>query len=208
MNLATTVGDDPAHVQANRAAAAALVGAAQACVLDAQHGARVVVADGPGTATGADGVVTTATGLALLALAADCVPVVLADAANGVIGAAHCGWRGLGAGIIAATVAQMQALGAHTITAITGPAVCADCYPVGQDCVDALRGALPMHVLDRVVLQAADGWRVDVRAGVHEQLAALGVSVRGIRRCTVEDPALFSYRRDRVTGRQGMIVVR
>jgi copper oxidase (laccase) domain-containing protein len=40
-------------------------------------------------------------------------------------------------------------------------------------------------------------------------LAELGVDVvRRVGGCTREDPALFSYRRDRVTGRQAVIVWR
>ncbi|MDD2858657.1 MAG: peptidoglycan editing factor PgeF [Candidatus Nanopelagicales bacterium] len=207
LNLSATVGDDPEHVQANRRTAAALVGAAHLCVLDARHGATVQVATGAGIAAGADGVVTREHGLALLALAADCVPVVLADPDAGVIAAAHCGWRGLGAGIIDATVRQMRALGATDIIAISGPAICAACYPVGQDCIDELRAGLPPQVLARVARRTGDQWRVDVRAGVHLQLQAHGVQVRGIARCTFEDAGLFSYRRDAVTGRHGMIVV-
>ena len=61
----------------------------------------------------ADGMVTSIPGLALGILSADCVPVLLADVSAGVIGAAHAGWKGALAGIVEATVAKMERLGAR-----------------------------------------------------------------------------------------------
>ncbi|MFA7323706.1 MAG: peptidoglycan editing factor PgeF [Candidatus Nanopelagicales bacterium] len=207
LNLSPTVGDAHDAVIGNQARAAALVDAQQWCTLDARHGAEVVVASGAGSATGADGVVTTQRGLALLALAADCLPIVLADPAAGVIAAAHCGWRGLTAGIIAATVNRMRDMGAVRIRAVSGPAICWRCYPVRIDCIEALQAGLPATVFETCTHQVGGQWFVDVRAGAHAQLRRLGVDVHAINRCTFEDSRLFSYRRDGRTGRQGMIIV-
>lgn len=206
LNLATHVGDVQVHVERNRQLAAALLGVADLCVIDAQHGARIAVATGAGTATGADGVVSTIPGLGLLALAADCVPIVLADPDARVIAAVHCGWRGLAAGVVPAAIAVMRELGALRIRAVTGPCICLDCYPVGEDCIEELRAQLDGMVLEASVRRRGVQWHVDVRAGVHAQLEQHGVGARAIRRCTATDTALFSHRADGTTGRQGMIV--
>ncbi|MDP9240515.1 MAG: polyphenol oxidase family protein, partial [Actinomycetota bacterium] len=90
-NLGRSVGDDPAAVEANRERLAASLGlpADRLVWMRQVHGATVHTVDGP-RAAGAgecDGLVTTQRGLVLGALAADCVPVLLADAAAGVVGA-------------------------------------------------------------------------------------------------------------------------
>ena len=206
LNLATHVGDAQAHVERNRQFAAALLDVTDLCVIDAQHGARIAVATDAGTATGADGVVSTTPRLGLLALAADCVPIVLADPDAQVIAAVHCGWRGLAAGVVPAAITVMRELGALRIRAVTGPCICVDCYPVGEDCIEALRAQLDGRALEASIHRRGAQWHVDVRAGVHAQLEEQGVSARAIRRCTATDTALFSHRADGSTGRQGMIV--
>jgi len=205
-NLSLTVGDDPGAVMRNRARAGRLVGVDEVCVLDARHGARVAIATAGGIAREADAVVTTVPGLGLMALAADCVPIVLADPGAGVIAAVHCGWRGLGLGVVPAAVAAMRALGAGAIRAVTGPSICPDCYPVGPDCVDVLTSQLTDEVLLACALERDGQWHLDVRGGVHAQLRAAGVACAAVERCTATDPALFSYRAQARTGRQGMIV--
>lgn len=206
LNLATHVGDAPEHVEQNRQLVAALLDVTSLCAIDARHGARIATATGPGTATGADGVVSTTPGLGLLVLAADCVPIVLADPDAQVIGAVHCGWRGLAAGVVPAAVTAMRELGAVRIRAVTGPCICVDCYPVGPDCIEVLREQLDDPELAVSAQERGAQWHVDVRAGVHAQLEEQGVIARAIRRCTATDAALFSHRADGSTGRQGMIV--
>jgi copper oxidase (laccase) domain-containing protein len=48
--------------------------------------------------------VTSTRGLACGALAADCAPVLLADAEAGVVGAAHAGWKGALGGVVSCAV--------------------------------------------------------------------------------------------------------
>ena len=64
--------------------------------------------------------------------AADCLPVLLGDPVTGIIGAAHCGRRGLERGVIGATVDLMKSKGADpaNIVATLGPRICGDCYEV------------------------------------------------------------------------------
>ncbi len=51
-----------------------------------------------------DGMVTATPGLGLGILAADCAPVLFADAQARVIGAAHAGWKGALGGVLEATL--------------------------------------------------------------------------------------------------------
>lgn len=206
MNLSLTVGDDSTAVAQNRVRAGRLVGVSDITVLDAQHGAHVAFAAGPGIAEQADAVVTNIPGLGLLALAADCVPVVLADPEAGVIAAVHCGWRGLGLGVVPAAVEAMRAHGAERIRAVSGPAICLECYPVGADCVAVLSEQLHAEVFSVCAFNRSGQWHLDVRAGVHAQLHREGIEFSSVRRCTATDPQLFSYRVEGRTGRQGMIV--
>jgi YfiH family protein len=82
-----------------------------------------------------DGLVTATPGMALGILTADCGPVLFADAGAGVIGAAHAGWKGALGGVLEATVAAMESLGANKdrIVAAIGPCISAANYEVGED---------------------------------------------------------------------------
>ena len=86
----------------------------------------------------ADALVTATPGLALSVLSADCQPVLFADPAAGVIGAAHAGWRGALDGVLHATVDAMVALGAtrDNITGVIGPCISQRAYEVGPEFFD------------------------------------------------------------------------
>ena len=144
--------------------------------------------------------VTDRRGLALAVLTADCVPVLLADPVAGVAAAAHAGRPGLVAGVVPAAVEAMAGLGAEParIVARTGPAVCGRCYEVPA----AMRAEVGAAVPEAWAETAGAPRRVDVTAGVHAQLAPLGVRDRQRSAvCTLESADHFSYRRDRTTGR-------
>lgn len=82
----------------------------------------------------ADAMVTDRPGLALAIRTADCAPVLLADEAAGVIGAAHAGWRGALGGVLENTIAAMEKLGAQAerIAAAIGPAIARESYEVDE----------------------------------------------------------------------------
>lgn len=205
LNLGGAVGDDSAAVLANRELAAKSLDLDPGRVvwMNQVHGREVAVAEGPWTGEdipAVDAVVTVRRGLALAVLTADCVPLLLADPAAGVVAAAHAGRPGLVAGIVPAAVEAMITLGARPerITALSGPAVCGRCYEVPAAMRDEVAAAVPAAGCETSWSTPA----VDVVAGVHAQLADLGVTDR--RRsevCTLESPDHYSYRRDRTTGR-------
>ncbi|MFE4862964.1 peptidoglycan editing factor PgeF [Streptomyces sp. NPDC056670] len=205
LNLGGAVGDDPASVRANRELAAGKLGLDPARVvwMNQVHGREVAVVDGPfapGDPAAVDAVVTGRRGTALAVLTADCTPVLLADPVAGIVGAAHAGRPGMVAGVVPAAVGAMVSLGADParIVARTGPAVCGRCYEVPGPMRAEVAEAEP-------AAWSETSWgtpAVDVTAGVHAQLAALGVTdLVASPVCTLESLDHFSYRRDRTTGR-------
>ena len=195
LNLALVGEDDPQVVAQNlRIVLDDFAPGDELADLHQVHGAEVdVVEERRSTARpDADGIVTGRAGVVLMVRAADCVPVLLADADAAVIGAAHCGRPGLAAGVVPATVGRMRDLGARSITAWIGPHVCGACYEVPEQMQAAVGAAVPASV-------ATTSWgtpSLDLGAGVRAQLAGEGVSVHDVSRCTRESADLYSYRRD------------
>jgi YfiH family protein len=116
------------------------------------HGADVEVVT-PATVAAvagreADGLVTAHPGVVLAVHTADCAPVVLWSA-EGVIGAAHAGWRGLDAGVVEATAAAMRELGATVIEARLGPCIHVECYEFGAADLDGVAARLGDEVRGR-----------------------------------------------------------
>lgn len=151
----------------------------------------------------ADALVTTRTDVALCVRAADCLPVLLADPVNGVVGAAHSGRRGLYVGVVPATVDAMRELGAGTITAVLGPYACGKCYEVPEEMRAEVAGRVPASY-------AETSWgtpSIDVAAGVISQLAELDCTVIDATSCTIESEDLYSYRREgSISGRMAGLV--
>ena len=211
LNLAGHVDDDPARVDANRSRLARAAGLDEDALVFAEqvHGAGVAVVDRAasrarsGSVPEVDALVTTTSGLGLVVLAADCLPVLLADAGAGVVAAAHAGRQGLLGGVLQATLAAMRELGATPggTTAVLGPAACGACYEVPQDMADDAERRLPGS---RGTTRRGTA-SVDLAAGARAVLQAAGVgSVGQVGGCTLEQPERwFSYRRDRTTGRHG-----
>lgn len=182
------------------------------------HGARVVEAhDTVGNAQSATGRAASAAGNAHAALsepeadasvahgpgavcvvkAADCLPVLLADAQGTVVGAAHAGWRGLAAGVIEATVDAMRAR-PDLLIAWLGPAIGPKTYEVGEE-VRAAFLARDAALAAAFAPNRPGHWLLDLYAAARQRLAARGVHrVYGGGFCTFSEPARFpSWRRDR-----------
>lgn len=148
LNCGLSGEDRPERVRENRARAAAAAGAdpVRLVSLYQVHGAEVVTVREPwtdGDRPRADAMVTRVPGMALGVVTADCAPVLFADRAAGVVGAAHAGWRGAAAGVLEATVVAMEGLGAARgrIVAAIGPCIGAGSYEVGPDLRDAVVAA-------------------------------------------------------------------
>ena len=207
-NLSAGVGDDPAAVAANRTRLTAELGV-PVVFLQQVHGTRVVVVDSPPGPDApdhpdADALVTAQPAIGLAVLAADCVPVLLADPRAGVVAAAHAGRVGAAQGVLPAVVAAMEELGARSgaIEVLLGPAVCGSCYEVPA----AMQAEVDARLPGSAVRTRNGSPGLDLRAGLYHQLVELKISRVGADpRCTMEDRTLYSHRRDGRTGRQAAI---
>ncbi|MFC7616766.1 peptidoglycan editing factor PgeF [Actinokineospora soli] len=203
-NLGDHVGDDPDAVAANRARLADELGlgADRVVWMEQVHGRTVGVVDGPRAepVEATDALVTAEPGLALVALVADCVPVLLGDPEAGVVAAVHAGRVGARVGVVPAALEAMVSVGADVqrVEALLGPSVCGECYEVPAAMRDDMEARLPGSACK--TRSGTPG--VDLRAGLWRQLADAGVARIGVDpRCTLEDRTLFSHRRDGTTGR-------
>jgi YfiH family protein len=136
----------------------------------------------------ADAVISNASDVALVVRAADCVPLLIADACTGAVGAVHAGWRGTVARVGIAAVEQMQrdfdSDAADLVVAI-GPAIGPCCYEVGSDVVDAFAGAgHERYLIDRWFMTPRDrGMRLDLVGANRDQLILAGVREENIYAC-------------------------
>jgi len=202
LNVGLGSRDDPAAIAENRrlATAAVLPGARLVTVYQV-HSAEVATVTAPcpdAERPHADALVTDRPGLLLGILTADCAPVLLADRAAGVIGAAHAGWKGALGGVTDATVAAMIRLGARPerITAAIGPCIARASYEVDDGFLARFAAADAAN--ERFFVPGAAGrHRFDLEAYVAHRLAGVGVTrVAALGLDTYADADRFySYRR-------------
>lgn len=221
-NLGNHVGDDPVDVAHHRQDLAAAL-QAQPLWLQQVHGHRVVrlthgslpqLAESP-----ADGVLTTEPRLACTVMVADCLPVLLAAPEGRGVAALHAGWRGLaGAGDMAgrgivdtglAALCEAASCDPGDVRAWLGPCIGPTAFEVGADVLAGF-SVDPAQRHPRFVRQPSGRWLADLSGLALDRLRALGVkpnSVDGGTWCTVSDASrFFSFRRDRVTGRQAACI--
>lgn len=208
MNLGARCGDDPLAVAVNRRALQSAIGA-RPVFLNQVHGIAVLEAHS-GTADGqsADASITVDRNVACTVLAADCLPVLLADTAGQCVGAAHAGWRGLAVGVLSESLERFRddalvqrSCKATNIVAWMGPCIGPLEFEVGSE----VKGAFEARDPAAGTLFAACGhgkWRADLAGLARLQLLSAGVhAVYGndgsTGWCTVRNPSrFFSHRRD------------
>lgn len=193
------------------------------------HGSAVVVVrpDEP-AATGAeaDALISNDPTAAIVVLAADCVPLLMADSHSGAVAAVHAGWRGTAAGVAVAALARLaREFGTRPehVTVAIGPAIGACCYEVGTELVDAFAAAgHPRHLIDRWFLAppprrgdapgSRSKLRLDVPGANRDQLILAGVREEQIFAaglCTAMHlDVLTSYRAERASAQRLAGVIR
>jgi polyphenol oxidase len=198
-NLALHVGDDPGQVMRRRAELEQLLGVAPSGLqfMNQVHGITVAVVDGESEAPEADAMVSRR--LPLAVMVADCIPVLLAgESEDGpILAAVHAGRPGIANGVIPAAVDRMTSLGASGIKAALGPSICGNCYEVPAALQDEVAQRVP-------ATRSTTSWGtpgLDLPAGARSQLEDAGVAVAYTGVCTLETESLYSYRRNRDTGR-------
>ncbi len=190
------------------------VGQADVVLLEQVHSAEAITVTAPfaeGKRPAVDGMATATPGLALAVVTADCAPILLADEAAGVIGAAHAGWRGAHGGVVEATIARMEELGAQRerIAAAIGPCIAQDSYEVGADMRANFTAA------EHAFFEATGPgkWHFDLEGLVAARLSAAGIaSICALEMDTYAAARRFhSYRRathrgEPTTGRQVSLI--
>lgn len=201
LNCGQGSSDQSDMVRINRARAADAMGVApeHLVTLHQVHSPDAVVLTAPPEGpVRADAMVTATPGLALAILTADCQPVLFSDAAAGVVGAAHAGWKGALDGVLEATVEAMEGLGADRarMVAVIGPTISQSAYEVGPEFLERFLDADPENA--RFFAGGNDGRaQFDLPAyGLHRLRQAGVGEALWTRHCTYADPSrFFSYRR-------------
>lgn len=204
LNVGHGAEDDSEAVAENRCRAveAVLPGAALATVYQV-HSPDVVEVVRPwphDRRPRADAMVTDRPGLLLGVVTADCAPVLLADRAAGVIGAAHAGWRGAFGGVLENTVAAMERLGARPerIVAAIGPTIAQPSYEVDAAFHDRLVDHDAANI-DLLEPGASGHYQFDLAAYVERRLRYYGSGVEIVEDLGLDtyadDARFFSYRR-------------
>ncbi|MCU1634617.1 MAG: laccase protein [Micrococcaceae bacterium] len=220
-NLALHVGDEPEAVRDNRRRLERAMGITTSSLrfMSQTHSDRIAVVGSGGVTPGgtaapdADGMVSPRGADPLAVLVADCVPIVLADAgvAEGGTGATavvHAGRAGVSNGVVANAVRVLQGQGATDLAAWIGPSVCGSCYEVPEAMMLGIARDIPAAASRTPSGTTA----LDLPAAVRRQLALSGVTVGEVHGagslCTLENPALFSHRREPGAGRIAGLVWR
>jgi len=211
LNVGLGSDDDRAAIAENRRLAAASILPGSALVtLHQVHSAEAVVASGAfadDARPHADALVTDRPGLLLGILTADCVPVLLADAAAGIVGAAHAGWKGALGGVTDATVDAMERLGADRsrIAAAIGPCIGRASYEVDEGFVTRFATADPENERFFRDGRRPGHYQFDIEAYVVSRLAAAGIGrIEALGLDTYPDePRFYSYRRATHRGEPG-----
>jgi len=164
------------------------------------HGSDVVEVDSNSTSpVTADALITRETGLPLVVLTADCLPILISS--RSVVGVIHAGRKGVLNGIIGKTVNQMRQAGAQYLVATIGPAICKNCYEVSPEMYEEVVSAMPE------LATSVASHSLDLLAAAKVQLKALEVQATSVDICTAHNENFFSYRRDGKTGRNAGAIV-
>lgn len=204
LNCGFGAQDNPDNVKENRARVGTELDLAQGRLVSVYqaHTANVVTVTQPWDreeAPQADGMVTREPGLGLGVLAADCAPVLFADAGEPVIGAAHSGWKGAIGGILEATIEAMENLGADRarIRAVIGPCISVDAYEVGAEFYDRFATDDKRNTKFFRKGLRPDHWQFDLPKYVLSRLKRAGIEhPTAVDQCTYfNETKFFSYRR-------------
>lgn len=225
-NLALHVGDGASQVQQQRMALLQALepqGAQRLVWLEQTHSTRVQVVDEQVgfLALDADALITCQVGVACMIMTADCLPIVLSNAAGTEVACIHAGWKGLLNGVIENTLAAMQSPATH---AWFGTAIGSCHFEVGQDVYQAFTQQDPASASAFVAQANAPHQWHNNQSGSKQsdnkyladlyQLASLRLSTLQIshplaaQACSYHKvDQFYSYRRAAQTGRMATFVM-
>jgi YfiH family protein len=204
LNVGHGSRDDPAAVAENRTRIKSLLGLPSGALVSPHqhHSTTAIVVSSPWTAENqpkGDALVTDRPCIALGISTADCGPVLFADPHARVIGATHSGWRGSVTGVLEATLAAMETLGARRdrIIAVLGPTISQTNYEVGAEFVERFTLVDPDNERFFIPGAGEDKALFDLPGYIGFRLTSAGVAkAADLARCTYgEEDLFFSYRR-------------
>jgi YfiH family protein len=209
LNCGYGSGDSPDNVRENRRRAAETFGRSEPELLTLHqiHSTDVLtVGEQRWTSPGApraDAMVTDRSNVVLGVMAADCAPVLLADPHAHVIGAAHAGWRGALSGVVEATVAAMEKLGAHReyVRAAIGPCIGRESYEVGPEFPAPFLEQDEANTAFFLAAPRAGHFLFDLAGYLTARIARAGIAVEATGHDTLAAADdFFSYRRNTLQG--------
>lgn len=204
LNCGMGSGDDKALVLRNRETVSGALGVKEAALITAY---QVHSADARFAAEAwdrelrpkADAIVTTARGLAIGVLTADCGPLLFADIGAGVIGAAHAGWKGAISGITGSTLDLMEQHGGRreNTVVVLGPMISQAAYEVGPEFPERFIEADPGNARFFAPSRRNNHAMFDLPGYLEARLKREGAGeVVNLSLCTFSDETrFFSYRR-------------
>jgi YfiH family protein len=146
-----------------------------------------------------DALATATPGLALGVTGADCGMILFADERARVVAAAHAGWKGALTGIVEATVAAMERLGAKRcdVVGALGPCIAQASYEVGPEFVAAFAAAGEDTPRFFAPSRKAGHSMFDLNAYIADRVTRAGIGrFEDLRLDTYADERrFFSYRR-------------
>ncbi len=196
LNASLEVGDKAINVEKNLHVVESLIGAEKLASVNQVHSENIVEFDGE--THDADGIYTTQRGVFLSIKFADCLPIVMLETEKMIAMAIHAGWKGTHKRIAQKGVKLLEKLGGDPsrILVSIGPHICGRCYQVGPEFYSLFSG--------RYLNERNGKLFLDLSLANTDQLIDAGIAranIVDLHRCTMEDIRFFSYRRDRVCGR-------
>ena len=199
-NVATHVGDEVANVLTNRARLESDLGLPIQFMNQVHGDVVATIGSEIVAAPTADALITQNAGIGLAVMVADCIPLLLSNARS--VAAVHVGRKGLMNEVAMSAIQAMRSIDSSEITAVVGPSICGQCYEVSEDIFEEVSTKFPLAASTT----SEGSFALNLSRALIELLQKSDVRVVDEGRCTVEDSALYSYRRDGVTGRQVGVV--
>jgi YfiH family protein len=207
-NLGLHVGDESHHVLANRRQLEQELQLPSSPEwLEQTHSTDCVLVEEDLNRV-ADASISRSPAKVLSIMTADCLPILLCNKEGTEIAAVHAGWKGLVNGIVENTLAKMQRP-RDQILAWCGPAICHNCFEVGEEVFDLYQEKYPFaefffkkHHVNNLKFLA------NLPKLLEEILRQSGINnVYQSNLCTFEEENNFySYRRDQKTGRIASLI--
>ncbi|MGC9167660.1 MAG: peptidoglycan editing factor PgeF [Desulfurella sp.] len=196
LNVSSTVGDLALNVEKNLEIVKKQLNVSTIAMLNQIHSDNIIEYNGE--VVDADGFFTDKKGVFLSIKFADCCPVIFMDVKNKIIASVHSGWKGAYLKISQKMLEKLYSLGSKSedIIVTLGPHICENCYEVKDDVA---------NLFDQKFIKFKDGKKfLSLSSSIIESLVEKGINMNNIvdlKICTYESKDFFSYRRDKLTGR-------